>query len=198
MPVRDVEKRRADLRNRLIEAAEKQIEAGGLSSLRARDLAAEAGCAVGAIYTAFQDMNALIMEVNGRTFRKLGATVAQSLQGTGGLPPVERLIVMSNAYLAFAAGNVTLWRALFDLDMADDGTVPEWYLRELQVLFANIAGPVAELFPELDAKDLDLLVRALFSSVHGIVLLGLQNRISGVARGNIETMIAQVLRRIGN
>ncbi len=192
------EMRKADLRDRLVEAAEKRIEAQGLSALRARDLAAEAGCAVGAIYNVFQDMNALIMEVNGRTFRKLGSAVAHSLQGHEGLPPVERLIVMSNAYLDFAAGNLNLWRALFDLDMSDDGTVPDWYMRELRSLFANIAGPVAEIFPDLDPAELDLMVRALFSSVHGIVLFGLQNRISGVSRGNIEKMIARILQRIGN
>jgi hypothetical protein len=45
-------------------------------------------------------------------------------------------------------------------------------------------------------RDLDLMVRALFSSVHGMVLLGLQNRISGVPRANIEAMIEAVLLRL--
>jgi len=40
------------------------------------------------------------------------------------------------------------------------------------------------------------MVRALFSSVHGIVLLGLENRISGVPRERIEDMISQVLTQI--
>jgi hypothetical protein len=34
--------------------------------------------------------------------------------------------------------------------------------------------------------------------VHGIVLLGLQNRISGVPFDHIEQMIAQVLGQVGN
>ncbi|MDH5531314.1 MAG: WHG domain-containing protein, partial [Paracoccaceae bacterium] len=113
-------------------------------------------------------------------------------------PPVARLIRMSNAYLAFASENTNLWRALFDLEMTNEMPVPEWYLKELQQLFAHIARPVSELFPDLTPEDLDLMTRALFSSVHGIVLLGLQNRISGVSRGNIEKMIGHVLRKIGN
>ena len=40
------------------------------------------------------------------------------------------------------------------------------------------------------------MVRALFSSVHGIVMLGLQNRISGVPRDRVETMLEQVLLRL--
>jgi hypothetical protein len=49
----------------------------------------------------------------------------------------------------------------------------------------------------MPADELDLMVRALFSSVHGIVLLGLERRISGVPRPQIEHMIAQVLSQIG-
>ena len=192
------EKRKQELRQKLIEAAERQIVSGGVAGVKARDLAAEAGCALGAIYNVFDDLNALVMEVNGRTFRKLGIRVAGSLSGSEGEPPVARLIRMSNAYLAFASENTNLWRALFDLEMTNEMPVPEWYLKELQQLFAHIARPVSELFPDLTPEDLDLMTRALFSSVHGIVLLGLQNRISGVSRGNIEKMIGHVLRKIGN
>jgi AcrR family transcriptional regulator len=191
------DKRKADLREKLILAAERRIESSGLAALRARDLASEVGCAVGAIYNAFDDLNALVLAVNGRTFKKLGIAVSQSLEGAEGLPPVERLIRMSNAYLGFAGDNYMRWRTLFDIDMTASG-VPDWYADELAQLFASIAQPVAELFPDLKGRETDLMVRALFSAIHGIVILGLQNRISGVARENIERMIQQVLLRIGN
>lgn len=190
--------RRKTLRKNLIEAAEAQIERGGMASIKARDLAAEAGCAVGAIYTAFDDLNALVMEVNGRTFAKLGQVVSSSLVGHETEQPNLRLIRMSNAYLEFAATNPNLWRALFDLKMSTDGPVPEWYLKALAGLFANISAPLAELFPEMESHDLDLMTRALFSSVHGIVLLGLENRISGVPKSKIKQMISQLLMQIGN
>lgn len=192
-----VEKRKAELREKLILAAERRIESSGLAALRARDLASEVGCAVGAIYNVFDDLDALVLAVNGRTFKKLGIAVSQSLEGAEGLPPVERLIRMSNAYLGFAGDNYMRWRTLFDIDMTASG-VPDWYAHELAQLFANIAQPVAELFPDLKGRETDLMVRALFSAIHGIVILGLQNRISGVARENIERMIQQVLSRIGN
>ncbi|MGH1330984.1 MAG: TetR/AcrR family transcriptional regulator [Paracoccaceae bacterium] len=190
--------RKDALRDKLIDAAQAQIVAGGLQSVKARDLARAAGCSLGAIYNAFEDMNALVMQVNGRTFRELGEAVAASVQGAQGAGPNERLIVMSNAYLAYAAGNTHRWRALFDLEMSVDGPVPDWYLTALGRLFANIAAPLAEIFPEMAPRELDLMTRALFSSVHGIVLLGLEKRISGVPFESIEMMIAQVLSQIGN
>ncbi|UWQ73209.1 TetR/AcrR family transcriptional regulator [Leisingera sp. M658] len=192
-----VEARKAALREKLVEAAEIRIARDGAGALRARDMAQDAGCALGAIYNAFDDLNAIIMAVNGRTFCRLGAAVRASVADAGAEPPTARLILMSNAYLHFAIGNTNLWRALFDLQMTAEGPVPGWYLDALEGLFANIARPVGELFPGMGAEETGLMVRALFSSVHGIVLLGLERRISGVPPEQIETMIAQVLNQIG-
>ncbi|MGR3622443.1 TetR/AcrR family transcriptional regulator [Pseudophaeobacter sp.] len=190
------EQRRADLRDKLVEAAERRIEQDGARALRARDLAKDAGCAVGAIYNAVEDLNAIVMAVNGRTFQKLGVVVTASVEGAGDQSPQARLILMSHAYLSFAAENTNLWRALFDLDVPVDGPVPAWYVEELEALFANIARPVSEIFPEKSQPELALMVRALFSSVHGIVLLGLENRISGVPLSRVEDMISQILVQI--
>lgn len=188
--------RREQLREKLTEAAEIRIARDGISDLRARDLAKDAGCALGAIYNVFDDLNAIVMAVNGRTFKRLGEAVSGSFDGCE--EPVQRLIVMSTAYLHFADQNTLLWRALFDLQMSEDGPVPDWYRNALKGLFAFIAEPVGQLFPEYDNVERELMTRALFSSVHGIVTLGLENRISGVPPEQIERMITQVLSRIGN
>ncbi|MFN4154702.1 MAG: TetR/AcrR family transcriptional regulator [Paracoccaceae bacterium] len=184
--------RREDLRTRLTDQAERVIATQGLAALKARDLAAEAGCSVGAIYNVFADLNELVMTVNGRTFRRLGAAVTASTSGRD-LAPRDCLITMSQAYLHFAAGNTKTWRALFDLEMSVEAPVPDWYLAELAALFALISAPLERIFPHWPAQQIDLMTRALFSSVHGIVLLGLEKRISGVPVDRIEQMIAVVL-----
>ncbi|MEP4198584.1 MAG: TetR/AcrR family transcriptional regulator [Aliishimia sp.] len=194
--VTKTETRRARLRETLIDVAELKISATGLHSLKARELAKEAGCALGAIYTHFNDMQALIMAVNGRTFRRLGTAITGALQSQRPEDPNERLVVMSNAYLAFAAENTSLWRALFDLEMSSEGQVPAWYLQELGAVFALIAEPLSLIYPDKSRAELDLTVRALFSAVHGIVLLGLEKRISAVPLTQIEAMIAEFLHAI--
>jgi AcrR family transcriptional regulator len=192
-----VAERKAALKEKLVQLAEAKIAEGGLAALKARDLAKEAGCAVGAIYTHFDDLNALILAVNGRTFERLGKAVAASVMGFEG-GPREKLITMSQAYLDFASAQPRLWRALFEVEMSTEGEVPQWYLDALEALFAHIAEPVARLFPEMDERERALMVRGLFSSVHGIVWLGLEKRISGVPKDRIRTMIAQVLSQVGN
>ena len=192
---RKTAERREDLRRTLIDSAEKTIADKGIAALKARDLAADAGCAVGAIYNVFADLNELVMAVNGRTFRRLGAEVSASLAGRD-LAPRDSLVVMSQAYLHFAMRNNRSWRALFDLEMSTDSAVPAWYLEELGQLFALIATPLRRLFPNWDANEIDLMTRTLFSSVHGIVLLGLEKRISGVPQAQIERMITLLLRNV--
>ena len=194
--MRKTEIRRAELRETLVNLAEDQICREGMASVKARDLAREAGCAVGAIYNVVTDLTELVMAVNGRTFTRIGQEVAGAEIGHEAEPPERRLVILAHAYLNFAAENHNLWRALFDLELPDDDRVPDWYRTDLQNLFRHIAIPVSQIFPALAGRELELMVRALFSSVHGMVLLGLQNRISGVPRANIEAMIEAVLLRI--
>lgn len=194
---RETRERKARLRSALTDLAEARIEAAGLKALRARDLAKQAGCSVGAIYNVFDDLDALVLEVNGRTFARLGETVSRSVAAAQGAGPLERLIVMSHAYLHFADQNSNLWRALFDVEMTVESAVPAWYMDAMGRLFSLIMDPLSDLFPNKTEQELDLLTRALFSAVHGIVLLGLQRRISGVPVPLIEKMISEVLSQFG-
>jgi len=146
----------------------------------------------------FDDMTGLTLAVNGRTFRRLGAYVSEAVASKGGDDPTDRLVTMALAYLQFASENPLLWRALFDVEMSAERDVPTWYMDELGRLFSIIAGPLSDLHPDASAADIDLRTRALFSSVHGIVLLGLEKRISGVPNDKIESMIEYVLRNVNN
>ena len=188
------QQRRQELRDKLIIIAERTIAQEGLSALRARDLAKEAGCAVGAIYNVFGDLTDLALTVNARTFHRLGADVAEALSDAP-VDPVEQLVVMAQAYHRFAADNHLSWRALFDIERAPGEAAPDWYLQEMGQLFAYISDPLAVIFPDRDAEELGLLTRALFSAVHGIVLLGLDEASAGVSTDNIDQMIALVLRQ---
>ena len=191
-----VQKKRDDLRLKLIDIAEERITSGGISEVRARDLAKEAGCAVGAIYNVFGDMNDLVMAVNARTFKRVGAHVSAAVAAEPEGHPVNTLITMSHAYLHFARDNTPAWRTLFDLEVSTEEKVPAWYLEELQNVFALIAAPLARIFPEMPPEDVSLMTRGLFSAVHGIVLLGLEKRISAVPIDQLEHMITLVFSHL--
>lgn len=192
---RKMAERREALRETLIDLAEARIARDGMTAIKARDLAREAGCAVGAIYNVFADLEELVIAVNGRTFRRLGAAVASRLEGAEDRPATARLVLIADAYLQFATDHPRLWRTVFDLQMSVNTPVPGWYLTEMQNLFEIISDPLREIFPDWDADQIGLMTRALFSSVHGIVLLGLENRISAVPQDYLRQMIALLITR---
>lgn len=187
--------RRAALRDRLIEAAEARIDTGGVRALRARDLAMDAGCAVGSIYSVFGDLPDLVLAVNARTFQALGAAVSASVT-PGPADPLERLIAMARAYHEFAAADRPRWRALFEYDRPDGETAPDWYLEQMEALLALNDDAVAALMPDLEAEARRMMVRTLFSAVHGIVWLGLDEASVGVPEERIDGMIAELLTRV--
>ena len=72
--------RREQLREALTDAAARAIADHGLSGLKARALADEAGCAVGAIYNVVADLDELVLLANARTLvaleKALGAAAS--------------------------------------------------------------------------------------------------------------------------
>ena len=60
-------------------------------------------------------------------------------------------------------------------------------------LLRLISEPLSQWRPTLPPEDISLLTRAMFSSVHGIVLLGLEKRISGVPSQDLNRMLETII-----
>ena len=175
--------RRDRLRAALVAAAEDTIAKGGLEELRARDLAEKAGCAVGAIYNAVDDLDQLVLLVNMRTLAALEQelTTAHGKDGVADTvdAAIAQLVRLALAYLAFATANAPRWRALFDHRMPGR-EVPEWYRNEQHRLFRHVEEPLRVLQPDAPPKRRALLARSLFSAVHGLVRLGLEEKLQAI------------------
>jgi AcrR family transcriptional regulator len=177
--------RREDLKARLIGAAEARIRASGLAGLRARDVTADAGCALGAIYTAFKDLDDLVLHVNSATLARLGRALSDEVAGVA--EPRARFKGLARAYSRFARDNPTLWAALFEHRMTSGAPVPQWLLDEQAVLIQILVEPLASLRPGLRKPDLLARARTLFSAVHGIVAISLENRFVGLAPSDLDS-----------
>ena len=176
--------KREDLKDRLIEAAQARIRASGLQGLRARDVTADAGCALGALYNAFADLDDLILHVNSLTLASLG--VALDKEAARAIDPRAKFKALASAYLSFARDNRALWTALFEHRLQPGTTAPDWYLQEQAVLIQDLVAPLAALRPELDSSALLMRARTLFSAVHGIVAISLEGRFIGLAATDLE------------
>ena len=186
--------RRRNLKESLIDAAERGISAHGLPGLRARTLAERIGCAVGAIYNVVADLDELIMLVNSRTL----AALEHDLLAAGGVheanrregdTAIDRLCRMALAYLDFATTQRLRWRAVFDHRLPVGKAMPEWYLDDQMRLFSYVEGPVGELLPGISPSRRALIARTLFSAVHGIVTLGLEEKLQALAPGELREQL---------
>ena len=188
--------RRAKFREELILAAERSISAGGLAGLKTRELAREIGVANGAVYNLVEDMDELILRVGSRTLGRLDAALTAA-ESNGPASPRDTLVRIAVAYCDFAAENLELWRALFEHRMAPGKPVPEWAVDEQMNLFRHIYQPLAELFPERIAGRTGRDGAQSFSAVHGMVLLGLEQKLIAVPVEALRKEIATIVRRDG-
>src|SRR6266704_6045627 len=185
--------RRSKLRDELILAAERSIHAGGLAGLKTRELAREIGCANGAVYNLVADMDELTLLVGARTLARLDAALIAA-ESDGPALPVETLVRIALAYCDFAADNLQLWRALFEHRMAPNKPIPEWAIDQQMEMFRHIHRPLAVLLPTRSAQQRSVTARSLFSAVHGMVTLGLEQKLIAVPIDALRNEIAMIVR----
>ena len=187
------EAKRAALRDKLLQSALLRIHDSGLASLRARDLASDAGCALGAIYNIFADLDELVFYAKAEVFRDMDKQLLEVMKGADALPPKDQMLKLSHAYRSFAKNNPNTWTALFASETVDPVEVPEWYKDALVRLMQHISKPLKQLQPELTAEELNLRTRTIFSAIHGVILLSIQQRPSGVNSAEVPDAIDIVI-----
>jgi AcrR family transcriptional regulator len=187
------------LREQLIDAAERTIASKGLAALRARDLARETGCAVGTIYNVFEHLDELVLCVGSRTLMMLEAALAAArppVSDGSGTELVDDLVRLALAYLEFAATHTVRWRSLFEHRLSADRPLPEWFVEQQYRLFAQVERPLTALLPQLDREGRRLLARTVFSAVHGIVALGLEEKLVSLSLSDLAGQLTAIVRAI--
>ncbi|SFC38529.1 DNA-binding transcriptional regulator, AcrR family [Bosea sp. CRIB-10] len=191
--------RRERQRTQLIDAAEKAIAEKGLAGLKARELAQEIGCALGAIYNLVADMDELVLRVGSRTLMRLDAALSaaegENAPSTAN-EAADRLVAVALAYCAFARDNLQLWRVLFEHRMAEGAVVPDWAVSEQMTMFRHILEPLSILVPDRSEPERMLMSRTLFSAVHGVVAIGLEEKLIAVPRRDLDRQIEGLVRLV--
>lgn len=187
--------RRGEQRARLIDCAEHLIGAKGLEAIRARDLAKQMGCAVGAIYNLVSDLDELVLLVAQRTQRDLSTTLEAAAGAMGEAVDAESLLVAwAETYLRFARENRLRWRALFEFRLPPDTPLPGWFEQDQEAIFLRLEDRLLPLTAEASVAERKLKARVLFAAVHGIVALSLEEKIVAMPVDAIEGELAAFVR----
>ena len=171
----------------MLEIARDLIAAKGLRSLKVRDVAETAGCSIGSVYNEFGDFDGLILTVNRQTVQALTTRlVAVSAEDA-----IHQLHGLAATYQEFATTHANLLRSLFEHRMEDDRPFPDDILQMVMQAFELMYPPLVRLLPERDPQDIALLARILFSAVHGIISLGLEERMVAVPPEALRQQLSQ-------
>jgi AcrR family transcriptional regulator len=194
----DTAARREQLKEALVAAAARTIAKEGVGGLKARSLADEVGCAVGAIYNVVADLDELTLLANSQTLAALERALNASTEpGRGPDWAISQLVKLALAYLEFAASHRKQWQALFDHRLAVGNSPPDWYQRDLERLFGLVERPVAELQPDTTAERRKLLARSLFSAAHGVVALGLEEKLAFIPLPALREQVTTIVAALG-
>ncbi len=189
----DVSERREALRTAIMAAAETRVAVSGLADLGVREIAHEAGCSSGMVYKLFASHDELVLSINARTLAALAEAVAERLRGIDDL--AGAICAMADAYLDFASANTPRWDALFAHRMAGGAALPQWYADQRDQLFDRLAAMIDAASPPLSGGQ---FARTLFSAVHGVVALGLQQKVGAVSpdglRDELQALIQVIMR----
>lgn len=176
---------REELYDLALDAAGGIIADSGLSALTTRKVAQAIGYSPGTLYNVFDDLDDLIVRLNGRTLDALYDDLA-AIPQTG--DPTGDLNALLTGYLDFLDANRNLWAVLFEHSLAPSRTLPGWYVQKIDRVLGLIETALASRLPDLDDAGLKGAARILWASLHGICSLSGAGKLQIVSDQTVHAM----------
>ena len=181
-----------NLREALLDCAERKLEVAGVQGLSLRELAREVGVSHGAPRPPFAGKQALLDALAIRGMERLGASLDESLgHAEGGF--VDRLTIFATAYVDFATSRPAMLELIFRRKERPDAVaLREANDRTFAAPLALIAA--ARAAGEIDGDDPDRSAMAVLAMLQGLASLVtsemLGNRaLDTVVSGAIHTLV---------
>ncbi len=167
---------REEIQAMAIQAALSILSTEGLEGLSTRKVAAAIGYTVGTLYLVFKNLDELILHVNAAALDELHGVMQAELAGDN--TPQAQLLALAHAYLRFAREHFARWSLMFTHRMPQGMELPPWFHNKVRVLFALVARPLQLLNADLSEQEYQQATHVLWSSVHGVCELGLNDKLT--------------------
>ncbi|WP_299393984.1 TetR/AcrR family transcriptional regulator [Pelagibius sp.] len=167
---------REELVTLAVEAARAIMVEEGVAQVSARAIAKRIGYSPGTLYNLFENIDAIVYQVNAGTLRALAAFAMTALADK--TDPLERAVALGRAYVDYAAEHPQPWLAVFDFRPAPDSKPPPLFEEAVALLFAVVADCLTPYFAAGEERLRDAAGRVLWSGVHGISLLHVTARLN--------------------
>jgi hypothetical protein len=172
--------KKENLKTILFNNAWKIVEEEGIEHLNARKLAKLSSCAVGSIYTNFENFQELQLAINAKIitllYNCLTLAFEESLIKEKKLEYV--LKEMGLAYIHFGQKNLFLWKSLFEYLPFE--VVPQWYAKHTKEGIENLCQKLAIAFA-LDPQEAKRIVGFFWAGIHGVSSILLNQKMKMVS-----------------
>lgn len=182
---------REEIHQMALDAAEAIVARDGYKGLSARKVAAAIDYTVGTLYLVFENLDDLVLQVNGRTLDALFAWLVARRRAAG--TPHEQLLALANAYIAYAEAETPRWNMLFDFVAEKGNALPEWYLAKLSKVFGLAEAALKPLGDHRSEQEIQQAARVLWAGVHGICTLRIRQRMELAGGQSTEAMAAMLI-----
>ena len=183
------EMRRQRIFEDAMDAATEIAQTEGLGGLTVRRIAKQIGCSVGTIYNVFDNLDTLILHLNGRTFDSLHEELTK-VEAIG--EPRAVVASLTETYLVFVRDNANLWNVIFEHVWPAKYPLPNWYHEKIERLLKLLATILAPLFPEGREEENYLAALVLWSGLHGINSLVATGKL-GIVTSETAKVLSELL-----
>ncbi len=181
---------REELREIALQAAEHLVAEHGLAGLSTRKVVGHIGYTVGSLYMVFRNLDDLIVQMNERTLESLQARLLAAIADQ---PPAAAIQALAQTYITFALTETHRWLAIYQHRMPEGQPVPESLTDKVAGMFALAQQQLARLCPRRSPQDIALAARALWSGVHGICILGFDQKLEMAGGRPIQDVTRSLL-----
>jgi AcrR family transcriptional regulator len=179
-----------ELRELILEASTALISEGGLASLSAREVARRIGYSPGTLYNVFENLDDLVLNIEGRLIDRLAAELDEVPAGRA---PADHILALGRAYLRFTSANPKLWNLLFEHHLPQGRDIPPWYQQKLDGLMKRVEDAVAPLMAGARPEDVKRTASVLWAGVHGITSLATADKLSIVTSDGAGPLVDQMI-----
>jgi AcrR family transcriptional regulator len=176
---------REELYEMTVAAARGIVEDHGFRALTVRKIADAIGYSPGTIYNLFDNLDDLIIRLNGGTLDELFDRLS-AIEGSG--DPTLDLDRLLGAYLAYLDAHPSLWNLLFEHTRPEGQVLPKWYVDKVADILGLLEQALSPHFPEDRANEKRHAARVLWASLHGICSLS--------QAGKLEVVTTQAPREM--
>ena len=182
---------REELKELALQSAEQLLNDKPASELSTRQIATKMGYTVGTLYQIFNNLPDLLLHINARTL----AGLYQECQklSLSEQDNEANIMAYANVYLQFAHKHPSQWELIFDNKILNENELPDWYLKQVNALFSLIEIQLTALSPTTNEQEITKTSRVLWSSVHGICMLSINNNLFAQSACTTEELIQSLI-----